>query len=499
VTASSLSLVAPAYMWAPESYTTLGDEVADLAVGIGYAPDPEQRIALDMMYGARKDRIWSAFEFCVICSRQNLKTGVLKMAAIADLFLFDDRLVLWTAHRYDATEGAFRDIKELIDANYSLSRRVKSVTSGMGDMEIILTSGATMQFLARSSGSARSKSASKLFYDEAFALRPGDIGDSVPTLATVAGAQIRYGSSAGKAGSAVLRALRDRGRRGGDKGLAYIEWCDAEAPSCADGSGCTHETTVEGCCLDDRERWRRSNPAMGRRIAEERIEQFRALMPPREFAREFLGWWDEPDGVGTVITTAEWATVADLAVGDDGLAVSRITGALAFAVAVPMDRSHAVLGAAGDRADGLVHLEIVEERRGTLWLPERLKELAAEHGPVAVVIDPGSPAGSLIPDIEALGLTVLKTTVREYAQACQGFVDGVKGVSADGPAVPLFRHLGDSQLDAAIAGATTRPMGDGLIGWGRRGTVDISPLEAVTLAAYGLTVSRDADLAGAVW
>jgi hypothetical protein len=476
VTASSPSLVAPAYSWCPESFTTLGDEVADLATQIGFGPDPEQRLGLDMMYAARADRVWQVFEFCVICSRQNLKTGLFKMGAVADLWLFDDRLVLWTAHRYDATEGAFRDIKELIDANYLLSKRVKSITQGTGDMEIILSSGPanndgpTMQFLARSSGSARSKSANKLFYDEAFALRPSDIGDSVPTLATLRGAQIRYGSSAGKAASAVLRSIRDRGRRGGDPGLAYLEWGDTEAPSCVDGEKCTHAFGVDGCCLDDRSRWRRSNPAMGRRIMEERIESFRRMMPPEEFAREFLGWWDKPaDVVGVFGDPMAWVTAIDRA--------SVPVGALSFALEVSQDSAWACIAGAGFRADGLLHAELAKDgnRRGTAWVVPFLVDVTKKHGG-AVAVSPLSPAAALIPDLEAAGVEVIKLSSAEYAQACGQMVTKVR----EGQ----FKHLGQPAVDVAVAGSFMKSTGDTKVIDRKHEGVDISPFLAVVLAGW---------------
>lgn len=460
-------LVAPAFCTVPEHFTTLGDEVADLAAQVGFPPDPEQRMLLDMMYAAKRDRSWAAFEFCVICSRQNLKTGLFKMAAVADLFLFNDELVIWTAHLFDTTQGAFRDIKKLIDGSDLLSRRVKKITEGNGDEEIILTNGCSMQFLARSKAGGRGKTGSKVFLDEGFALQPVHIGSLYPTMATVAGAQIRIGSSAGMVASEVLRGLRDRGRVG-DASLAYAEWSDTEPPVCADPM-CDHRRDADGCCLDDRTRWQRSNPAMGRRITEERIADFRRSMPPEEFAREFLGWWDEASADGP-INMVKW-----LALQDPHSAAMSVT---AFGIDISVDRSVSAIAAAGPREDGKVHVESIDRRAGTGWLVKRCLELDANWHPSAFVIDEGGPAASLVKDFEDAGLTVLLTSTADVASASALFVDAVdQGTQHHGP---------QTELDDAVRGAKRRPFRDGGFAFGRRASgVDISPLVAATLATWG--------------
>jgi hypothetical protein len=53
-----------------------------------------------------------------------------------------------------------------------------------------------------------------------------------------------------------------------------------------------------------------------------------------------------------------------------------------------------------------------------------------------------------------------------------------------------LRHLGTPELDAAVAGAITRPLGDAWA-WSRKSSsVDISPLVASTMALWGLKNAR---------
>jgi hypothetical protein len=466
----ALDLVEPAFCTSPESFTTLGPEVADLATEIGFAPDPEQRMLLDMMYGMRRDRTPTAFEFCVVCSRQNLKTGLFKMAAIADAFYFHEPLTIWTAHRFDTTEGAFRDIKKLIDSSDLLTRRVRKITEGNGDEEITLLDGCLIQFKARGASGGRGKTGGKMFLDEGFALQQPHIGSLYPIMATIPGAQVRIGSSAGLAASEVLRDIRDRGRKG-DVGLAYAEWSDIEPPSCL-RMDCDHHRDAPGCCLDDRRRWVRSNPAMGRRISEERIATFRRSMPPAEFAREFLGWWDESTAE-SVFDIAAWKRLLD--------PDSKIAGNVSLGVQIAQDRTWACIGAAGVRSDGLMHTQVVENHRGTAWLIDKIVQHTGERGG-EISLSPNSQAGSLIDELEARGVSVRKVPTIEYAQACGNFFDLYLNSG--------LRHIGQDELDVAVEGARKRVAGDAWMYDRKFPDLDISPLDACVLAVDAASVDQ---------
>jgi hypothetical protein len=91
-----------------------------------------------------------------------------------------------------------------------------------------------------------------------------------------------------------------------------------------------------------------------------------------------------------------------------------------------------------------------------------------------VVVDDTGPAGSLIAPLEAAGLEVLKPTTRARAAADSGLYDAVTE--------QRLRYVPRPALDAAVAGAATRPLGDSWA-WARKGlSTDICPLVAVSLA-----------------
>jgi hypothetical protein len=122
----------------------------------------------------------------------------------------------------------------------------------------------------------------------------------------------------------------------------------------------------------------------------------------------------------------------------------------------------------------LWHVEVVQHRTGTGWLPGRLVELVEKHEPAVVVCDGYGPSASLIHEVEEAGVVVETTTASVHAQACGRLVDAVSEQTV--------RHLGSQELLAAVRGAKTRPLGDAWA-WSRRSSnVDICPLVASTLA-----------------
>jgi hypothetical protein len=308
------------------------------------------------------------------------------------------------------------------------------------------------------------------------------MGALLPTLSATPDPQVLYGSSAGLADSSVLRDLRDRGRPGGDPRLSYYEWC-APPPEqiCAAGKGCTHARTSKGCACDEPRYWQLGNPAMGRRLSVESISGERRAMPPSEFGRERMGWWDDPAEGVSPISDAMWKSSKDQR--------SRPVDPVALAFEVAMDRSSSAISICGYREDRRKHGEVVEHRPGTAWLLDRVLDIADENGVCVIVLDPTSPAGSFEQDLKNRGWVVKPApgsnerqlqlvSSRDYAQACGGLADEIE---AD-----QFRHIGQPPLDDAVNGVRTRDLADAWA-WARKDSAaDITPLISVTLARLGL-------------
>lgn len=478
----ALDLAEPSVLWVPEHEFSSGLEVVELARTFGREHDPEQQLVLDLMYAERRDGRHLTLEFGLVVERQNLKTFTAESAAIADLFLFDNELVAWTAHRFSTTQESFARIVGIVENYDHLRRRVKRITTGNGDEAIELLSGARLIFLARSNVTGRGLTGDVLFFDEAFALSAGMMGALMPTLSSVPNPHIRYLSSPGLANSAHLRDLRDRGRPGhvdpskGDPSLTWLEWGDPRAWQGCKADPCSHHRSVEGCALDDRSRWFASNPAMIRgRISEEFVAAERRSLSWEEFARERVGWWDEPRGE-SAFTSEAWEDGLDEESDIEG-------GHEEFALDVAPDQSAASIAVAGLTSDDATHVELtgrdgeVDSRPGMEWVVPVLADMRKRGVVDRIAIAAGSAAEALAPAIEKLGLEVVRIPETQVSAACghlYGLVSGRR-----------LRHVGQEELDDAVTNARRVDVGDKTWKFGRRkSTGDISALYAVTLAAW---------------
>lgn len=461
MTGSGLRL--PAFRTPVAYHDTDGPEVGEMCALAGYPPDLEQQLLLDETFGFTKSGATAAFESCVIAPRQNLKTGFLKQCAIGWLFLSRVRLVLWSAHEFSTAQEAFRDMTELIEGTPVLAREIKAIHRGNGDEAIELIDNRRLMFKARTNRSGRGLTGDRTVLDEAFALKATHMGSLLPTMAARPDSQVVYASSAGSVESSVLRDLRDRGRKGDDPRLAYNEWCDKVGPDGCEMDGCDHSTDTPGCALDDRDKWAAANSALGRRITIGTLAALRRSMPPDEFAREFMGWWEDPlKGDEGAVNAAQWA---------ETITTDAPTGVLSLAIDVAPGHTWSTIMVCGDGV-----LEMVDRRRGTGWLSDRLPQLCARHNIEQIGVDPAGPAGSILPELERLDVPLLLLDGKESVRACGAIAAAI----ADG----AVHHRGESELLAAAGGAKRRPVGDGWK-WSRKdSTVDISPLVAATIAHW---------------
>jgi hypothetical protein len=338
---------------------------------------------------------------------------------------------------------------------------VKRIRTANGSEMIELSGGQRLRFVARSAGSGRGFSADVVILDEAYELGDKEMEALLPTLSARPTPQVWYASTAGGPMSVQLGRIRERGLRGGDRSLAFFEW-----------------SADEGDDPSDPRVWAKANPGLGIRISEEYVRREQATLSADGFARERLSVGDYPAEAAQV-RVAQWAACAD--------PVSQIAGPVALAFAVERDGSAAAVAVAGRRTDGRGHGELTDPpRRGTAWLIPRVLELADRHAPCVVVINPAAGAGAFEKELAEHGWVtnpgprerqLQVVGAREYAQAC--------GALAADVANDQWRHLGQRELDAAVAGAQTRDLADAWAWSWKHSQTDISPLEAVTLARHG--------------
>ena len=478
--------VEPSWRHVPDFAVTFGPEVADVCARLDFAPDENQADILDARFAERDDGSPAAATVVVVCARQNLKTAVMEMGYLGDLLVMGVPEIVHTAHEFATARETFEHLHVMLDSTRWSSRRILKVVETNGREAIIVRDPRTgrrsrIRFRARTKNGARGLKASVLGLDEAFALQPSHMGALTPLLSTYANAQTVVGSSAGLAGSSVLRGWRDAGRSGAGARLAYFEWADdpSAGEPCELGPECPHLVGMPGCRLDDEERMRRANPTAGIRISWDRIRQDRIDMPPLEFARERLGWWDEPtDGAVEAIPSDAWTEAEDES--------SSIIDEYSFGLSIAPSRGFAAIAVAGRAVDSRVHLEVTSRegvsdyRPGVSWVLPRLRELAESHPGARLVVLRGSASETLLPALERIrGLEVVVVASAEYPAAC-GFV-------SDAADARNLAHLGQIELSAAVESAIRRPVADKAFQWGRRRSGgDISALVAATLAAWTL-------------
>lgn len=455
--------------------TTAGDDAVDLAAVAGLELDEWQRHVLKGSLGERTDGRWAAFEVGLVVPRQNGKGSILEARELAGLFLFQEPMIIHTAHLFSTANEHRMRLERLIRGCPDLVERVKGfqgdpngqmsgIKTGNNDMSITTVDGSgressRVRFLARSGGnSGRGFTGDLVVLDEAYNLPDAVIAAMMPTMAARSmdgSPQIWITSSAGMPDSEVLNRIRSRGMDPKDEtALAYYEW---SVPAEADA--------------DDPAVWAQANPSLGIRIAEDFVATERRAMDDEEFRRERLGIWAKVGG-SSAIPHATWSESLD--------AESRPGDEVGFGFDVTPLRDVSVIAAASTRPDGRVHVEIIDRRTGTEWVMPRMSELRTKWSPVGACFDAASQAGAVAGTDPAARRHMTPLDNRTTMQAVGEFYEAVM----DGMVV----HTGQKELDEAVE-ASRRSKGAGdLWRWARADTTkDISPLVAVTMAYRALT------------
>jgi phage terminase large subunit-like protein len=431
----------------PPAVSSAGDEAIELAHRAGLHLYPWQQLVLRDALGETAAGRWAAFEVALVVPRQGGKGSVLEALELAALFLPDPDgpppLILHSAHEFKTSAEHFRRVRDLVEGTPFLRRQVRIVRTAAGAESIELESGARLRFVTRTGGSGRGFSADLVVIDEAFNLTAESMAAVLPTLSARPNPQIWYTSSAGMLSSEQLARIRARGLAGGDPSLAFFEW------SAEDGSD-----------LDDREAWAQANPSLGLRIPESFIVAERAALPDEQFGRERLGLWADRDRQRPGLDVAAWKSLADPG-------AERGRGQV-FGVATAPDRSWSAVSVAWRRPDGASQVMLADYREGAEWVPARVKELR------------GRWSGRVLQSASARGLVLEAENVGAADQAAAD--NGLASAIGAG----VVRHGNQPALNVAVREARWRATTSSRV-LDQKGSADISPLVAASLAVHGLT------------
>jgi hypothetical protein len=501
----------------PEFDRSYGQAAIDLVEMAGRPMDGWQQDALRIMCAVRDDGLWTCFEYAEIIARQNGKTAMAEARAIAGLLLFDERLIMWSAHEYKTAMEAFRSVGSLLRKlgrevgdkyiliddgdGHTITIKVNN-TNGEESFERVDT-GARLKFVARSKGSGRGFTADVQIIDEAYAYTPLQHAALLPTMSAVPNPQIIYLSSPpldGESGE-ILYGLRERA----EAMLKDPSAEDALAVRIWGGAGDLDH--LEGIDLGDYMLWALANPALGKRISQEYVDrEFASMIKAAkiEFARERCGIWPVPAvKAGGRIDPERWERLQDPT-------SARVPGsACSIGVQIAAELDYAAIVLYGVREDGLGHIELVDRRAGLAWLVPRLTELRRALDPVAVGMN-AATFGVLKTDLKTAGMVrpedrkgdevdsdtrprrgdLLVTNGPESAAACGQLLVAVGEKTFRVKPHPTTPEI----LDEAALGAKTRRAGDALA-WvlvDKTSELDISPVGAMTSARYAHLARVDA-------
>jgi len=483
------------------SRKSIGRRWAKVAKALGMPMMPWQRRVADVA-GEIDPETGGLYyrEVVITVPRQSGKTSLILPVAV------DRGIVPWTQGRQRSVYAA----QTRTDARTKLVEEQFEILGGSplsgfirGEMRkaagtegITWRNGSRHGLMATKKTSGHGRTIDLAILDEFFAQIDDRLEQAVrPAMITRPSAQLWVVSTAGDSTSFPLRSKVDRGREralAGEHGrIAYFEW-----------------SADEDVDLDDPSTWWSFMPALGHTQTEAAVAVERAGIPDDEFRRAFGNQWRDGISVLQAIPAEDWKACADVAgqIREDGTVSTGAApdGRVAFAFHVNAESSAASIAVAGRTAAGNPTAQVIDNRPGTSWVIPRLAELQGRWSPLATAFNPVSQTGALLNEAIAAKIEpLIAAQARDYAAACGALYNAATAQPADGGVLlpPVFRHRDQGVLNAALAGAGKRRLGDAWA-WEERGTtVDISPLIAVTLAswAHDREAVNDIDLLQTIW
>lgn len=205
---------------------------------------------------------------------------------------------------------------------------------------------------------------------------------------------------------------------------------------------------------------------------------YRSMLDPTECetpgvaARYFLNLPVAKGSADCILDLAAWEVLAqDVARPDE----------VTYSLEVPIGRSSAVIGTAWKQGDR-PHVEIAHAEDGTGWVVEWLSKATTKR-PGRVVVDGDTEAASLIPELERVGVSVVKVGSKDRGAACASFYD----LATTGG----LSHDGNPALSDGLASAAWKTSEQGVRTFSRRRSGgDISHLYAAVYALHGVLNAR---------
>jgi hypothetical protein len=431
----------------------------------------------------------------VLVARQNGKSTLSQILALWFMYVYGVGLILGTAQDLDTAEEVWQGAVDLVQEVDEYDNPVRPEMTALldrvvmvnGKKAMVLKGGQRYKVKAANRRSARGLSGDIVLLDELREHQSWDAwGAITKTTMARAMALILALSNAGDATSVVLRYLRKMthaalgdpdGINADDDPADLLPFEDdvedVEIDEDDDSVAIFEWSAPPGCDVHDRDGWAQANPSMGHTITERTIASACKTDPEWIFRTEVLCQWSDGSLEGPFPPGA-WDGCLD---SESGIGDAPITAC----VDVSWGRATAHIGVAGARDDELPHVELVASRAGTDWVVGWFTDDAhPDRATWPIVVQGGNtPAASLIPDLEAAGLTVIEWKGPDLGVGTANVYDLAK----EG----MLRHRKQPLLDVAAATAVPKMLDSGAFVWDRRKSpTDCSPLIAVTGALWGM-------------
>lgn len=473
---------------------TEGPDAAELCKEYWFDPDPWQRMLLDDWLTRDEYGRLLCVTAGLSCPRQNGKNGAIEALEFYLMLTDGNTHILHTAHQVKTARKAFERLSRAFAMNPDPEIRamVDHIRNTNGQEGIFLTNGASIEYVARSRGSARGfDNITLVIWDEAQELQQPHVDALMYTLGASKGDRMMIYTGTPPSPDVTADVFRLRRKRFIERPSArscYHEWGITDLPR----RDVTFEDLIDA--VYD------TNPAMGTRLDEDFTREEFDNATLEGFCRERLGWWQEFGIAANVVSRSTWDKRATPAPPD--------SGKVCFAVKFSADGSTGALCAAIRPENGPVHVELVTQmsmEEGTRCFADWL--LDAIDVASFVIIDGKSDAEPLRqrllqgrPDKDdpdererysKKAVAVARTA--DLVEACSMFVDAVR----EGD----ITHFAQPLLTDSVTKSTKRLIGkEGGYGFGAGSEgVAPEPAEAAALAYRAcMTTRRDASRKGDV-
>lgn len=446
---------------------TDGPAVAAVSAALGHPMIPWQRLTSDIAGEVAVDngrKVLVHPRVIVTVPRQAGKTTVDEAGQIRSMLMGPNRVGWYIAQRGTDAVAHFKQVVKDVEASRALRPLIADVKYTAGDMGLHFRNGSVFKPSPPTDNSGHGFQGDRITLDEAWAFNEQQGGALVqafvPTTITrlqLTGQQPQLWimSTEGTADSTFLNPLLAECRRG----MCPESWAviDYGLPLDEDP--------------EDLDAVWRSHPGAGHLFTKRQLKGFRDEFrgDPAGWRRAFCNIRDD-GALERVYTDDIWRAT-------EGMELDVDWERAALGVAVDIDQASTSICAAW-QSDGMLCCKLLAMWPSTLGVADRIADIAGEHH-APVYIDRKGPAG-IVADQLAGGHP--DTVLADMPPA---------DLAATGPALlDMMRngavcHEPSAQLDHAVGVAVRRWSGDTWYLDRRQSPGDISPLEAMQLAAWG--------------